>query len=120
VIIRRVRAILLQSLCLALNLVWLAVAIGQPYPIRTSAEAESELEQLFKQLNELDAKKEYDAAFSLLDRGLLLAEQAWGRDDPRVGDILFLIGTGFVRKSEAARAIPYLQRSLGIKEKFLG
>jgi CHAT domain-containing protein len=120
VIIRRFRAILLQSLCLALNLVWLAQALGQPYPIPNSAEEESEIEQLFKRANELYGKKDYDAVFSLLDRGLLLAEQAWGRDDPRVGDISFMIGAAFVGKKEAARAIPYFQRSLGIKEKFFG
>jgi len=41
VIIRRVRAILLQSLCLALNLVWLADCFGQPYPIPNPTEAKS-------------------------------------------------------------------------------
>lgn len=128
-IIRRVRAILLQSLCLALNLVWLAEAIGQPYPIPNSAEAaeaKSEIErlfireQLFVRVKELYEKKDYDAALPLLDHAVSLAEQAWGRGDPRVGDISFMIGMGFVGKKEPAHAIPYFQRSLGIKEKFLG
>jgi CHAT domain-containing protein/tetratricopeptide (TPR) repeat protein len=117
VIIRRVTAILF---CLALNLVWLTEAISQPYPMPNSAEAKSEIEQLDKQANELYQKKDYDAALSLLDRGLLRAEQAWGRDDPRVGDISFMIGGVFRAKKEDARAIPYFQRSLGIKEKFFG
>ena len=71
-IIRRVRAILLQSLCLSLNLVWLAQAIGQPYPIPNSAEAKSETDQLFEKANELYLKKDYDAVLPLLDRCLLL------------------------------------------------
>ena len=120
-IIRHVRAILLQSFCLALNLVWLAEAIGQPYPIPNSAEAKSEIEQLVKQASEfLYGKKDYDAALPLLHRGLVVAEQVGGRDDPRVGDISFMIGAAFLGKKEAARALPYFQRSLEIKEKLLG
>ncbi len=90
-IIRRVRAILLQSLCLALNLVWLAQAIGQPYPIPNSAEAKSETDQLFEKANELYLKKDYDAVLPLLDRCLLLKENALGRDDPQVADVLLAI-----------------------------
>ena len=70
----------------------MAEAIGQPYPIPNSAEAKSEIEQLFEKANELYGKKDYDAALPLLDRCLLLAENALGRDDPQVADVLFMIG----------------------------
>ncbi|HWX17457.1 MAG TPA: tetratricopeptide repeat protein [Chthoniobacterales bacterium] len=119
-IIRRVRAILLQSLCLALSLVWLAQAIGQPYLIPNSAEAKSETEQLFEKANELYLKKDYDAALPLLDRCLLLKENALGRDDPQVAFVLDLIGGAYRDRGDPARALPYLQRSLAIKEKVFG
>jgi tetratricopeptide (TPR) repeat protein len=120
VIIRRVRAILLQALCLALNLVWLAQAIGQPYLTPNSAEAKSETDQLLEKANELYAKKEYDAALPLLDRCLLLKENALGRDDPQVADVLFMIGDVCLEKGDSTRALLYLQRSLEIKETFFG
>ena len=119
-IIRRVRAILLQSLCLALNLVWLAQAIGQPYPIPNSAEAKSEADQLLKKVDELNAKKDYDAALPLLDRCLLLKENALGPDDPQVADVLEMIGGAYWDKGDPKRALPYFQRSLKIKEAFFG
>ena len=119
-IIRSVRAILLQSFCLALNLVWLAEAIGQPYPIPNSTEAQSETEQLFEKANELYLKKDYDAALPLLERILLLKENALGPDDPQVADVLSMIGGVYREKGDSARALPYLQRSLGIQERVFG
>jgi CHAT domain-containing protein/Tfp pilus assembly protein PilF len=120
VITRRFRAILFQSLCLALNLVWLAQAIGQPYAIPNSAEAKSEADQLLEKANELYLKKDYDAVLPLLDRCLSLKENALGRDDPQVADLLLMIGGVYREKGDSARALPYLQHSLSIKEKVLG
>jgi len=98
----------------------LAQAIGQPYPIPNSAEAKSETDQLFEKANELYLKKDYDAVLPLLDRCLLLKENALGRDDPQVADVLLAIGNVYRDKGDSARALPYLQRSLGIKEKVFG
>ena len=56
----------------------------------------------------------------LLDRCLLLKENALGRDDPQVADVLLVIGNVYRDKGDSARALPYLQRSLGIKEKVFG
>jgi tetratricopeptide (TPR) repeat protein len=120
VIIRRVRAILLQALCLALNLVWLAEASGQPYAIPNSAEAKSEADQLLEKVDELNAKKDYDAALPLLDRCLLLKENALGPDDPQVAEVLEMIAGAYWDKGDTKRALPYFQRSLKIKETFFG
>ena len=103
-----------------MNLAWLAGAIGQPYPIPNSAEAKSETDQLFEKANELYLKKDYDAVLPLLDRCLSLKENALGRDDPQVADLLLMIGGVYREKGDSARALPYLQRSLGIKERVFG
>ena len=123
VIVGRFRAILFQALCLALTFVCLDGANGQTNPIVNSAEdnpVRSETDQLFEKANELYLKKDYDAALPLLDRCLLLKENALGRDDPQVADVLLLIGDVYREKGDSARALPYLQRSLGIKERVFG
>ena len=123
VIVGHFRAILFQALCLALNFVCLAAAIGQTNPIVKSAEespATSETEQLFEKANELYAKKDYDAALPLLERCLLLEENDLGRDDPQVADILIMIGRRLSGEGRLGASLPYLQRSLGIKEKVFG
>ena len=117
------RAILFQALCLALNFVCLGGANGQTNPIVNYVEdspVRSETEQLLEKANELYAKKDYDAALPLLDRCLLLKENALGRHDPQVADVLYTIGGVYREKGDSARALPYLQRSLGIKEKVFG
>ena len=47
-------------------------------------------------------KKDYDAALPLLDRCLLLKENALGRDDPQVADILSMIGGVYWGKGDCA------------------
>ena len=115
-IVGHFRAILFQALCLALTFVCLAAAIGQTNPISNSAEespATSETDQLFEKANELYAKKDYDAALPLLDRCLLLTENALGRDDPQVADVLYMIGrrlSGEGRPDASAAVSPALFR----------
>ncbi len=122
-ITRRVRAILLQSLCLALTFFCLDGANGQTDPIVNSVEdnpVRSETDELLQKANELYAKKDYDAVLPLLDRCLLLKENALGRDDPQVADVLYMIGRVCREKGDSTRALPYFQRSLKIKETFFG
>jgi CHAT domain-containing protein len=119
VIVGHFRAILFQALCLALNFVCLVDANGQTNPIVNYVE-DSETDQLLEKANELYAKKDYEAALPLLDRCLLLKENALGRDDPQVVAILDLIGDAYREKGDSTRALPYLQRSLAIKEKVFG
>ena len=105
-IVGHFRAILFQALCLALTFVCLAAAIGQTNPILNSAEespATSEIDQLFEKANELYAKKDYDAALPLLDRCLLLKENALGRDDPQVADVLDHDRSTFIGRRETRR-----------------
>src|SRR5260370_15087264 len=117
------RAILFQGLCLALNFVCLVGARGQTDPIVNAVEGNPvtpETEQLIEKANELYAKKDYDAVLPLLDRCLLLKENALGRDDPQVADVLFMIGNVWSAKRDPARALSYFQRSLAIKETCFG
>jgi CHAT domain-containing protein len=120
VIIRRVRAILLQSLCLALNSVWLAEAIGQTDPIGSSVEQNLFADRIYQTATEFLNKGDYDAALPLLKGSLLLKEKALGPENPQTATLLFLVAVCHIRKGDNAQAIPYLQRCLGINEKCLG
>ena len=122
-IVGRFRAILFQAFCLSLNFFCLDGAIGQTNPIDNYVEdrsVRSEAEELFKKANELYLKKDYDAVLPLLDRCLSLKENALGRDDPQVADLLLMISGVYREKGDSARALPYLQRSLAIKETVFG
>jgi len=86
VIVGRFKAIHFQALCLALNFVCLVGALGQTNPNDNYVgdnPVRSEADQLLEKVDELNAKKDYDAALPLLDRCLLLKENALGRDDRR-------------------------------------
>ena len=122
-IVGHFRAILFPALCLASNFFCLDGANGQTGSIDNYVEdssARSEAEELFKKANELYLKKDYDAVLPLLDRCLSLKENALGRDDPQVADLLLMIAGVYQEKGDSSRALPYLQRSLGIKEKVFG
>src|SRR5438094_5962837 len=110
VIVGHFRAILFQAFCLALAFFCLDGANGQTNPIVNYVEdspVRSETEQLFEKANELYLKKDYDAALPLLERILLLKENALGPDDPQVADVLSMIGGVYREKGDSARALPY-------------
>jgi CHAT domain-containing protein len=122
-IVGHFRAILFPAFCVSLNFFCLDGANGQTSSIDNYVEdssVRSDAEQLFKKANELYLKKDYDAVLPLLDRCLSLKENALGRDDPQVADLLLMISGVYREKGDSTRALPYLQRSLAIKETVFG
>jgi tetratricopeptide (TPR) repeat protein len=132
VIIRRVRAILLQLLCLALNLVWLADCFGQPYPIPNPTEAKSYPPPFWMWQNEnpessaaeIKWRKEAAEADELwlkqdtvqgipkFENLLPQTELVFGKDSKTVALVLIRIGFLYRMRGDFDRAVPYIERSL--------
>ena len=58
------------------------------------------------------SQQEYEKALQAFERGIVIREQAFGKDDPEVIRDLENIAGLFVRQSKYAEAEPYLQRAL--------
>jgi CHAT domain-containing protein/tetratricopeptide (TPR) repeat protein len=135
VIVRRFRAILLQSLCLALNLVWLADCFGQAYPIPNPTEGKSyhppfwmwqndspdssaakitKWRKEVDEANELWLKQDTDKGIPKFENLLLHTEWVFGKDSPEVGVVLCPIGLLYCGRGDFERGLPYLERSLKI------
>ena len=72
---------------------------------------------LLQEITQLRSQKEWTKVFPLLQQYVELKQKVFGDFHSEVGDALFITGAMYRESGEAAKSIPYLQRSLAIREK---
>ena len=79
-----------------------------------------EFKRLFQQARQLSKQGKYSEAIPLLERALVILENAGASETPDAATVLNFLGLQHYYQGNYSKALPLFQRSLAIREKALG